>query len=75
MILLFILLIALVVVIALNTNKDGFVNNGSFQLVSSSPSYPISYIQGVRIGRKIFDPTYHDPALSRLPKQYLGPIE
>jgi hypothetical protein len=67
----FVILIAILIILIVcraNTEDATFTN------VSPVPNYPISYIQGVRIGRKIFDPTYHDPALYRTPKQYLGPI-
>ncbi len=69
----FIILIVILIVILLNisTHRN---ENAEFTTVSSVPGYPISYIQGVRIGRKIFDPTYHDPAIYRTPKQYIGPI-
>jgi hypothetical protein len=50
------------------------IENADFTRVSSSPRYPLSYIHGVTIGRKVFDPSYHDPAIYRTPKQYLGPM-
>ncbi len=69
----FVILIVIIVILIMcrtshNTEDATFVN------VSPVPNYPISYIQGVRIARKVFDPNYHDPAIYRTPRQYLGPI-
>ncbi len=65
--------IIMVIVIVILLNRSDRSENATFTTVSSSPAYPISYIQGVRIGRKILDPNYHDPAIYGTPKQYLGP--
>ena len=66
---LIIVLIIILVVCLCKNNKE----NATFTTVSSSLNYPLSYIQGVRIGRKAFDPNYHDPAIYRTPNQQLVP--
>jgi len=67
--LLLVIIVVVIVVLLYNNNKE----NVTFTSVSSSPSYPLSYIQEIRIGRKVFDPNYHDPAIGRTPNQHLGP--
>ena len=69
----FVILFVILIVILLNRSSC-ISEDANFTTVSPVPNYPISYIQGVRIGRKIFDPNYHDPAIYRTPKQYIGPI-
>jgi hypothetical protein len=63
------ILIIVLVILLCNNNKE----NATFTTVSPAPNYPLSYIHGVRIGRKVFDPNYHDPAIYRTPNQHLGP--
>jgi len=64
-----IVLIALFIYYIATNNKE----SADFTRVSSAPNYPLSYIHGVTIGRKVFDPNYHDPAMERAPKRRLGP--
>ena len=66
---LLLVIIVVIVILLCNNNKE----HATFTSVSPVPNYPLSYMQGVRIGRKAFDPNYHDPAIERTPKQHLGP--
>ena len=67
--LLLVIIVIVIVILLCNNNKE----NANFTTVSPVPNYPLSYIQGVRIGRKVFDPNYHDLAIERAPRQHLGP--
>ncbi len=67
------LVVIFLVVIVIFLNRFDRSEDATFTRISPVPNYPISYVQSVRIGRKVFDPTYHDPALYRTPRQYLGP--
>ena len=67
------IVISIVVLVILLNRFSCISENANFTIGSPVPNYPISYIQGVRIGRKILDPNYHDPAIYGPSRRHLGP--
>ena len=65
------ILIVILIAILLYRNN---IEHSNFTNVSPVPNYPLSYVQGVRIARKMLDPAYHDSAIYGSPMQDIGPI-
>lgn len=72
--LIFLVVILIVVLIFTINNQDSY--DTGFTRVRSSLPYPLSFIQSVRFGRKVFGPDLDDPILEwdQPNMQFTGPV-